>query len=86
MAAVTRLIDVPSGPSRDPVPVTPSDSTTYSPAFRAVAVCTGGNLHVMTGAGTERTFTNLPNGFVLTGAISKVYSTDTTAADIIGYP
>ena len=60
--------------------VTPSDTT----EIRALAlfVGTGGILRVVTAAGDDVTFTNIPNGFLLPLEVRRVRSTTTTASNI----
>lgn len=73
-------------PARDAVAVTKSDSTTYSPPFRALWVGGAGNVAVITKAsgGSAVTFVGVPAGTMLPVNAYKVMSTNTTATDIVG--
>ena len=63
--------------------VTPSDSTTLLPT-RALFIGGAGNVKVdMADTGTAVTFTNVQAGTILPIQVVKVYSTDTTATDIV---
>ena len=76
----------PNFPAYDLVEVTPSDVTSYQPAFRQVYVGTGGNLSVETTEGTVVVFNSLASGsFVGPFYVSKIMSTNTTCSDIIGF-
>lgn len=46
-------------------------------------VGTGGVLRVLTAGGDDITFTNIPNGFLSTFQVVRVFSTDTTANNIV---
>jgi len=46
-------------------------------------VGTGGVLRVLTAGGDDITFTNIPNGFLSTFQVIRVFATDTTANNII---
>lgn len=72
-----------SGCALDAQTITKSDSTVFTPAYRALYVTTAGDVKVDTAAGTAITFT-LPANFLLPLAVTKVYSTGTTATGIIG--
>lgn len=60
-----------------------NDSTTYDPPLVALYVGTAGDIKLDTVGGTTVTFTNVPVG-ILPVQATKVYSTDTAAAGIIG--
>lgn len=62
--------------------ITASD-TAVIPQTRAIYVGIGGNVKVRSLLGQAVTFTNVPNGSILPIQVDMVYSTDTTAADII---
>lgn len=68
------------------VAVTPSDSTIL-PITRALYVGTGGTLVVVMAdadtTSTTVTYTNVANGAILPIQVSKVYSTSTTASNIL---
>jgi hypothetical protein len=46
-------------------------------------VGTGGILRVLTAGGDDITFTNVPNGFLTTFQVIRVFATDTTANNIV---
>jgi hypothetical protein len=46
-------------------------------------VGTGGVLRVLTAGGDDVTFTNIPNGFLSTFQVVRVFATDTTANNIV---
>lgn len=65
----------------DAAVVTKSDSTTFNPS---VLFCgTGGTIRVMTAQGTDVTFTNIVAGSILPVQVIRVYSSTTTATDIV---
>jgi hypothetical protein len=63
------------------VAVTPSDTG----EIRALAlyVGTGGALRVLTASGDDVTFSGVPNGFLLPLEVRRVYSTSTTASNVV---
>ena len=76
-----------SAPPKNPVAITKSDSTTYSPAARAFWVGTSGNIaFTLVGGGTvtlKSVAAGMWHGMI---GIEKVMYTDTTAVDIVlGY-
>lgn len=68
------------------VPVTPNDTTGLSYSTRALYVGTAGNLNVSAydDKDTPTLFVNVAAGTTLDIAVSKVYSTGTTASNIVG--
>jgi len=46
-------------------------------------VGTGGILRVLTAGGDDITFTNIPNGFLTTFQVIRVFASDTTANNIV---
>lgn len=63
--------------------VTPNDSTTFDNEGM-LYVGTGGDVTVdLIGSGTNLTFSNVPDGVFLPITVSRVYSTGTTASDIV---
>ena len=80
--------DIPYGshdaPASDGFAVTPHDSTNFTNNARALFVGVGGDVVVVTPAGTALTFKNVPDGTILPVAAKRVNSTSTTATDIIG--
>ena len=71
-----------SAPSFDAAAVTPSDDNNIT-MCRALYVGTGGNIKVVTAAGSTVTFVNVPGGAILPVYASKVFATDTTALNIV---
>jgi hypothetical protein len=76
----------------DAFTLTPDDATgliaaeggNRIPAVRALFIATGGTLHFRTQGGIDRTIT-VPNNFMFECAISRVYATGTSAANITAY-
>lgn len=60
-----------------------NDSTVYDPPLVALYVGTAGDIKVDMVWGDTVTFTNVPVG-ILPIQVTKVYSTDTAAAGIVG--
>jgi hypothetical protein len=69
--------------------VTKSDTVDIpNPGNGAVEGCvlyvgTGGILRVLTAGGDDITFTNIPNGFLTTFQVIRVFNTTTTANNIV---
>lgn len=64
--------------------ITPSDSTILTPT-RGLWIGVGGAIKVDTvGGETAVTFSGIPSGTLLPIAVTKVYSTNTTASSIVG--
>lgn len=73
-------------PAAELVSITKSDSTVYSPYIRAIYVGTSGDITVVDAGGTSVLFKAVPQGVVLGPfAVSKVMSTGTGAADMVGF-
>ncbi len=73
-----------SGPASRLEAITPDDNNDLSQITRALWVGTGGNVKVDGHyAGEAVILSNVPDGTVLPIRVSKVYATDTTAADIV---
>ncbi len=59
--------------------------TNVQPMFAAIYVGVGGDIKVKDKAGTTVTFKNVPTGSILPIAeVELIYSTDTTATDMVG--
>lgn len=67
----------------DASPVTPSDVTVYSPAFRALYVGGAGAVAITTAGGTDVVFAAVPAGTTLRVAGTKVKATGTVATNIV---
>jgi hypothetical protein len=72
----------PSAPATTGVAVTKSDSTNINKT-RALYVATGGDLKVRFADNTDVTFPAVPGGSVLSVAVIRVWSTGTTADNIV---
>lgn len=66
----------------DAATVTPSDTVNFSTAS-VVYVGTGGNVRVLTAQGTDVTFTAVLAGSMLPVQVLRVYSTNTTATNLV---
>lgn len=80
-----RVSDLPrrgSDPATNAEAVTPNDSTVLNET-RALFVGTGGNMQVDTADGDTTVFNNIQDGTVLAIAVTKVYSINTTASNIV---
>jgi hypothetical protein len=74
-----------TGPPRNAAEITPNDSADLDYVTRCIYVGTSGDVTVdLVGIGTNITYANLPSGFYLIGFFSRVYSTGTTASDLVG--
>ena len=62
---------------------TPNDATDLTDMANAIYVGTGGDLRIAGEDGNDEIFKNVPDGFIFAGRITRVYSTDTTADDLI---
>lgn len=72
----------PSGPASRAIAVTPADSDLTLP-FRGLYVGTTGNIKVTDLYGNAVTFNSVPVGFFPVG-VTRVWSTGTTASNIVG--
>jgi hypothetical protein len=76
------------GPLTNAFTITPSDSTVFSQATRAVYVGGAGDLKVMltdkTNANNVVTFASVPAGSLLPIRVQRVYSANTTATSVVG--
>jgi len=70
-------------PASNAFAVTPNDSTDLTHAARALFVGGAGNVKVDTLGGDTVTFTGVLAGFVLPVRVLRVYSTGTTATNIV---
>lgn len=76
--------DSPSGPSRAPFAVTPSDTVELLAVPKALYIGTGGNVVLRgVGAAVDATFKNVASGQVLDVRAQYVRATGTTASDIV---
>lgn len=71
-------------PATDYFTVTPSDTTNFTTAARALYVGSGGTIAAVNQAGTVVNFEGVPTGAVLPVVTIRVNSTNTTAASIVG--
>ena len=73
-----------SSPGKNAYNVTPSDGADLSFTSRALYVGTSGNINViMAGDTANTTFTNVQNGTTLPIRVKKVWTTGTTASNIV---
>ena len=70
-------------PASNAFAVTPADGSNLTHAARALFVGGAGNIKVDTLGGDTVTFTGVVSGAILPVRILKVYSTDTTATNIV---
>lgn len=63
--------------------VTPSDSTVFDEATRALFIGGSGNINVTMENGPQVTFTGVVAGTVLPIRVTAVYSTSTTATNMV---
>lgn len=66
----------------DYVPVTLSDTADIR-MCRGLWVGVGGNVKVITSKGETRTISNVATGTILPGYFTRVFSTDTTATNVM---
>lgn len=64
--------------------ITPDDSDTFANPTRAIYVGTTGNIKLVTLDGDTLTFNSVPAGMILPVRATKVFSTDTTASNMVG--
>lgn len=69
--------------SGDVLDVTKADSGSDFLVCRALYIGTGGNVRVLTEKGQDRIFKNVPDGAVLPVRCTRVFATNSTAADIL---
>ena len=85
MAQEIRVVDHHQSPvffqGEDGASVTPSDSTALQTGVLYIG--SGGNVNVRTRAGTDLLFANVADGSFLPVVVDMVYSTSTTASDIL---
>lgn len=77
---------ITSSPASKLEAITPNDSTDLTAKkFRALFVGTGGNVQVLAVGDTSPVLLKgVANGQVIPVSVKRVYSTNTTAADIVG--
>jgi len=62
---------------------TPNDSTDLTNTANALFIGTGGDVRIAGDDGNDEVFVNVPDGFFLPCRAVRVYSTNTTASNII---
>lgn len=72
-----------SNPAENAVAVVPNDSSDLTNTARALYIGGAGNVKVDTSAGNTVTFNALPAGAILPVRVKRVYSTGTTATNIV---
>lgn len=64
-------------------PITPNDSTVFTPPYRSLLIAVAGNIRVRTAGGGVQTLT-VPAGYFMC-EVDQVHSTGTTATGITGF-
>jgi hypothetical protein len=73
-----------SDPANGAAVITPNNSADLTVYARAIYVGVGGNITVdMTDSGTNITFLAVPQGTILPIQVKRVYSTGTTATNLV---
>jgi len=70
-------------PADNAAAVTPNDSTDLTNTARAIYVGTGGDVKVTTAGGDTVTFNDVQGGSILPVRIKRVFSTSTTASNMV---
>ena len=73
-----------SGPALHAFAVTPHDSNPLAETTRALYVGSAGSIAVVMASGASVNFAVVPSGTVLPVRVTRVMSTGTSAADILG--
>jgi len=73
-----------SGPAMDAFEITPADGSNLPTKVRGIYVGVAGDVKVDTIEGTTVTFKNALAGIVLPIRAQRVYSTGTSATDLVG--
>lgn len=88
---MSNVRDYPAGnetwesPARSGVGITPNDNADLASITRAIWVGTGGNLRVkLLDDAAPVTLVGVPSGSILPLMAVRVYSTSTTATDLVG--
>jgi hypothetical protein len=77
------MISPKSGPATDGAAITPSDTVDMTTPARGIYVGTGGNVKLITVAGSTLTFVSVPSGYIIPMQTKRVFSTLTTASNMI---
>lgn len=77
--------EVPSGGGRSAFAITPNDSTDLATAARAVYVGGSGDIRVQDLDGNDITLSGAVAGSTIPLAVKRVYSTNTTATNLVGF-
>ena len=86
MAASDEWLSTPKGldsPADRAIAITPSDTADLAALPRALYIGTGGAVKITTKGGDTVTLANVPAGTVLPVRAARVWSTGTTASDIV---
>lgn len=73
-----------TAPAEDQYDITPNDAVDLPKVTRGIYVGTSGNLKFTSAKGTTTTYYNLAAGVQHSMRVSRVWSTGTTAANIVG--
>lgn len=71
-------------PARGAFEITPSDTVNLPRITRGIYVGGAGNIHVLMENGSDATFNSVSAGAVYPLCVVKVYSTGTTATNMVG--
>jgi len=71
-----------TAPAQEAIAVTPHDTNNIDPA-RGLYIGGAGNVKVVTARGTTTTFVGVAAGSILPVGVTRVFSTDTTATNIV---
>jgi len=81
--AFSTYADGMTSPPRHAADITPADESDLANVARAIHVGVGGDVKVDTQSGETVTFKNLASGARLVGFFQRVYSTGTSATDLV---
>lgn len=78
------LVPALDSPGTEHYDITPSNSSDEAIAFRALYVGVGGDVVLVSLAGTAKTYKNAASGSIIPMRGKRVNSTNTTATNLIG--
>lgn len=71
-------------PGYDCFEITPNDNANFDACARAIYVGVAGDIVILTPKGNQITLKNAQAGSIIPIQTARVYSTDTTATDLVG--
>lgn len=71
-------------PAENAAEISPNDASDILNVTRAIYVGQGGDMQVVMLGGTTATFTNIPSGTLIPLRVTRIMSTGTSAAAILG--